>query len=169
MQVTDHSTVIAGDGRWPTSWPTSELAAIVAGMRHRLEALPRSRDTFRGEPCWLVPPQPGERYPRLNVSRQIAAAMGLAIGESRRKKAKAHRISFFVFNGHRPVAGTVDHACRRKYCVNPTHLDDVTEEQNLILADHDPWDSWVDRTSPDMPRAGGFSAVTEPGTTRPAP
>jgi hypothetical protein len=131
--------VAADDGRWVTSWLDAETAAIVAATRRRLEAFPHSPDTFRGEPCWLVPEQKNEPYPRLRVAKTLAPLMGLGQAE-KRKFAKAHRISFFVYHGHRPLNGTVDHACDRKRCVNPAHLDDLTYDANQ--ARRDPWANW---------------------------
>ena len=127
--------VADSNGNWPTTWPTHELADIVGATRARLAALPRGTVLVRGEPCWLGPRTHGERYSRIGVARGLALAMGLS-ASGRRKRIKGHRLSFFVFNGHQPVLGTVDHVCRRRVCCNPAHLDDATAEDNNRRPSH---------------------------------
>lgn len=121
--------VVDPDGRWPTSWPTRELAGRVAYRRDRISEFPRSRRLFRGEPCWLGPQLPGEKYSRLSVSRLVAEAMGLSW--SRRKRAAGHRLSFFVFYGRPPALGTVGQVCGQPLCVNPAHLEDRAAEDDV--------------------------------------
>lgn len=40
----------------------------------------------------------------------------------------AHRFSYIAFEG--PTDLVLDHLCRRKLCVNPLHLDPVTQAEN---------------------------------------
>lgn len=44
----------------------------------------------------------------------------------------AHRISFEVFVGPIPEDLTVDHLCRNRRCVNPAHLEVVTNKENIL-------------------------------------
>lgn len=44
----------------------------------------------------------------------------------------AHRISYSWENGAIPDGLVVDHICRNKRCVRPTHLRAVTQRQNLL-------------------------------------
>lgn len=49
------------------------------------------------------------------------------------KVLKAHRVSFYLHNGHWPK-GIVMHACDNKLCVNPSHLSDGTTQENTQQA-----------------------------------
>lgn len=45
---------------------------------------------------------------------------------------RAHRASYLAFVG--PIMGdlTIDHLCRVRRCVNPTHLEAVTSRENIL-------------------------------------
>ena len=47
------------------------------------------------------------------------------------KTAKAHRVSFFVFNGIDPDGLDVCHKCDNPSCINPDHLSLGTEKDNV--------------------------------------
>ncbi len=47
------------------------------------------------------------------------------------KKVPGHRLIYEHFSGHIPEGYEIDHLCRIKGCVNPTHLEPVTHSQNL--------------------------------------
>jgi hypothetical protein len=42
----------------------------------------------------------------------------------------AHRISFLIHNGRIPDGFEIDHLCRNKKCVNPHHLEAVSQTLN---------------------------------------
>ena len=44
----------------------------------------------------------------------------------------AHRISYKLFKGDIPKGMQIDHLCRFKACVNPDHLEMVTQKENLL-------------------------------------
>ena len=45
----------------------------------------------------------------------------------------AHRVSYEVYTGHPIPAGmTIDHLCRTRSCINPTHLEVVTQQENVL-------------------------------------
>lgn len=48
-----------------------------------------------------------------------------------RRMFLAHRVAFVIFNGLIPKGLVIDHLCRVKSCVNPKHLELVTQHQNV--------------------------------------
>ena len=50
-------------------------------------------------------------------------------------KRLIHRWAFETFRGPIPEGLQIDHLCRRKNCVNPAHLDVVTNRENTIRGD----------------------------------
>lgn len=49
-----------------------------------------------------------------------------------KKHIKAHRFSYQLYKGMIPEGLVIDHLCRNKSCVNPTHLEAVTHRENCI-------------------------------------
>lgn len=47
------------------------------------------------------------------------------------KYYQAHRVSYFIRNGKIPDGLVLDHLCRVRCCVNPDHLEPVTDKVNL--------------------------------------
>lgn len=43
-----------------------------------------------------------------------------------------HRISFTLIRGSIPSGLTLDHLCRVRSCVNPSHLEPVTDKENVL-------------------------------------
>lgn len=50
------------------------------------------------------------------------------------KQVIAHRFSYELFKGRIPKGLVIDHICRNKSCVNPDHLDAVTQKENISRA-----------------------------------
>lgn len=48
-----------------------------------------------------------------------------------KRDAYAHRVSYEMFVGSIPVGYHVDHLCRVRCCVNPKHLESVTQQVNI--------------------------------------
>lgn len=63
---------------------------------------------------------------------------GYAIMRSRRlDEQRAHRISYRLHVGDIPDGMVVDHLCRHTSCVNPAHLEVVTQRENVRRGFHD--------------------------------
>lgn len=53
-------------------------------------------------------------------------------GKTRHKTVLAHRFAYQTFIGLIPDGLVIDHLCRNPACVNPTHLEPVSNRENLI-------------------------------------
>jgi hypothetical protein len=47
------------------------------------------------------------------------------------RTSQAHRLVYVLINGDPPSGLTLDHLCRVRHCVNPDHLEPVTNAENL--------------------------------------
>jgi hypothetical protein len=47
-------------------------------------------------------------------------------------KQLAHRVSWQTINGPVPENHVLDHLCRKRSCVNPAHLEPVTQKENTM-------------------------------------
>jgi hypothetical protein len=50
----------------------------------------------------------------------------------RRKQKRAHRMMYELLVGPIPDGLQIDHLCRNPKCVNPDHLEPVTQRENLL-------------------------------------
>ena len=50
----------------------------------------------------------------------------------RRKINQAHRVSYELVNGPIPEGLVLDHLCRNPCCVNPAHLEPVSQQENVL-------------------------------------
>lgn len=55
-----------------------------------------------------------------------------------RKRLLAHRASYMLLVGPIDHRLQLDHLCRNKACVNPSHLEQVTARENLLRGDNNP-------------------------------
>jgi hypothetical protein len=51
------------------------------------------------------------------------------------KSGYAHRFSYEHFHGPIPKGLTIDHLCKNRRCVNPDHLEAVTQRENNLRSD----------------------------------
>ena len=61
-----------------------------------------------------------------------STARGYGIFWNGRRKVVAHRISYELFVGFIPNELQLDHLCRVRHCVNPGHLEPVTQQENIL-------------------------------------
>lgn len=47
------------------------------------------------------------------------------------KPQRAHRIAWELLRGEIPHGLVIDHLCRNRWCVNPWHMEPVTNEENI--------------------------------------
>lgn len=53
-------------------------------------------------------------------------------GYAKYKNGFVHRISYEIAKGKIPAGLTIDHLCFNKLCVNPNHLEAVTNRENVL-------------------------------------
>lgn len=75
---------------------------------------------LRSEGCWIWTASTDTKgYGK--VGKNIAG---------KTKMFSAHRLSYFFFKGHLTKGLTIDHLCGNPLCVNPSHLEEVTQKEN---------------------------------------
>ena len=57
------------------------------------------------------------------------------VGARGSKKVRAHRFAYELWVGPIPKGLTLDHLCRVRHCVNPDHLEAVTQGENVRRGD----------------------------------
>lgn len=70
------------------------------------------------------------------------------------RQCKAHRIAFLIAGGSIPDGLTIDHLCKNKGCVNPDHMEVVTQTVNSQRGN--PIKSHCKRGHPRSPRSACY-------------
>ncbi len=60
------------------------------------------------------------------------SADGYAKAVVNRKPARAHRVAYELLVGPIPAGLTIDHLCRNRGCLNPAHMEPVTNRENVL-------------------------------------
>lgn len=57
---------------------------------------------------------------------------GMVLGDNERQSHPAHRVAYELTVGPIPDGLVIDHLCRNRECVNPFHLEPVTDRINIL-------------------------------------
>lgn len=72
-------------------------------------------------PCWEWDSHTKDGYGYFSIS-----------SNSGRSLRPAHRLSYELAKGEIPEGLVIDHLCRVRHCVNPDHLEPVTDKVNIL-------------------------------------
>ena len=93
-----------------------------------------------------------------------ASGVGAGYGQFwvRERMVLAHRFAYEMVVGSIPDGLSLDHLCRVRHCVNPDHLEPVTQKENVLRGVN------FNSTKANCPKCGGaYTPYTRPsGRTR---
>lgn len=58
---------------------------------------------------------------------------GYGLTKFNKKTWRVHRLSYFDFYGELSSQLVIDHLCKNPICCNPTHLEQVTSRENVVI------------------------------------
>jgi len=108
--------------------------------------LERLLDMVHPEPmggCWLWTGAVAKGYGIINVGNKMAR--------------KAHRVSYELHVGSIPHGLHLDHKCRVRCCVNPDHLEPVTQQENIRRGEAGKKTGAINRAKTHCPRGHTYS------------
>ena len=65
-------------------------------------------------------------------SKTAGRTPGYGLFTCQGKRYRAYRIAYEIFGGYIPSKYVIDHLCRNTSCVNPEHLESVTNRENMM-------------------------------------
>lgn len=95
--------------------------------------------------CWIY-------MGSLNKLGYGRMSIGSRTDGTQRKAASVHRIAYELLRGPIPPGLDIDHLCRVRCCVNPDHLEPVSERVNIIRGQSP---SAINAAKTECPRCGG--------------
>lgn len=124
LQAVPHETNIILGASYPDRFWCIDTKSVSPGGRHEGLQDRFLRFVERQEGCWVWKGAKGggRDRPRYGV---------FGVGG---KLKYAHRVSHQIFKGPIPHGKEIDHLCRNTFCVNPSHLEIVTAEENKLRA-----------------------------------
>lgn len=87
------------------------------------------------ERFWMKVNKAGPVHPTLGTACWLWTAAILPCGYGQFHNLKPHRISYELEVGPIPTGLVIDHLCRVRACVNPAHLEPVTQRENIMRGD----------------------------------
>lgn len=103
---------------WPKTTPGPCVDAFPSLKERVLQSI-----TKDASGCWLW-------TKRINANG-YGQIMVRHHGGAKQRSRSAHRVSYEEFVGPIPEGLELDHLCRVRHCVNPSHLEPVTHQENL--------------------------------------
>ena len=110
-------TKIANQTRRPLGWIKGMPIKFLQGHNVRPRGERYKADPLTG--CWVW-------------QWATRKSDGYGTAYKNRKKVQAHRLIYEEIKGQIPAGLTLDHLCRNILCVNPDHLEPVTQRENVL-------------------------------------